>query len=68
MDGYEVARRIRREPWGRDLTLIAVTGWGQERDKRQATEAGFNAYLTKPVEPDVLENLLAQPHIQPAGL
>ncbi|HYD01219.1 MAG TPA: ATP-binding protein, partial [Phycisphaerales bacterium] len=68
MDGYEVARRIRREPWGRDLTLIAVTGWGQERDKRQAAEAGFNAHLTKPVEPDVLENLLTQPHIRPTGL
>jgi CheY-like chemotaxis protein len=49
------------------MTLIAVTGWGQQRDVRQATEAGFNAHLTKPVEPDVLDNMLAQPHIQPSG-
>jgi PAS domain S-box-containing protein len=60
MDGYEVARRLRRESWGRDLTLIAITGWGQGKDQRQAAAAGFNAHLTKPVQPDVLENLLAQ--------
>jgi len=60
MDGYEVARRLRRESWGRDLTLIAITGWGQDKDQRHAADAGFNAHLTKPVDPDILENLLAQ--------
>lgn len=60
MDGYEVARRLRRESWGSTLTLVAITGWGQDKDQRQAADAGFNAHLTKPVLPDVLENLLAQ--------
>jgi PAS domain S-box-containing protein len=60
MDGFEVARRLRREPWGGDMFLIAMTGWGQERDKRQTAEAGFDAHLTKPVEPEVLQHMIAQ--------
>jgi CheY-like chemotaxis protein len=56
--GYEVARRVRLETWGRDVILIAATGWGQEEDKAQATAAGFDYHLTKPVDPDRLENLL----------
>jgi len=51
LDGYELARRIRAEPWGTHLMLIAVTGWGQESDRRRALEAGFNEHLTKPVDP-----------------
>ncbi len=58
-DGYEVARRIRSAPWGRDITLVALTGWGQESDRRRAEEAGFNVHLTKPVDPEVLNGLLA---------
>ncbi|MEJ0085024.1 MAG: response regulator [Pseudomonadota bacterium] len=50
-DGYEVARRVRRRPSGRGLTLIAVTGWGRETDRTLAIEAGFNLHFTKPVEP-----------------
>jgi signal transduction histidine kinase/CheY-like chemotaxis protein len=59
MSGYEVARRIRTEPWGSRMQLIAVTGWGQEGDKRRAVAAGFDHHLTKPVDPLHLEHLLA---------
>ena len=61
LNGYEIARIIRRAPHGRDVTLIAVTGWGQDNDKAQATEAGFNHHFTKPVEPDAITALLAGP-------
>ncbi|MEJ0005386.1 MAG: response regulator [Steroidobacteraceae bacterium] len=59
-NGYEVARRIRDQPWGRSMVLVALTGWGQESDRRQSQEAGFDSHLTKPVDPDVLEELLAR--------
>ncbi|MFO0967819.1 MAG: PAS domain S-box protein [Gemmataceae bacterium] len=59
MNGYEVARRIRHEPWGGNVALIAMTGWGQDEDKRQSLEAGFDHHLTKPVETAALEKLLA---------
>ena len=58
MDGYEAARRI-RAALGDDIMLVALTGWGQEDDQRQAFEAGFDRHLTKPAEPDVLEDLIA---------
>ncbi|MES2306340.1 MAG: CheR family methyltransferase [Gemmatimonadota bacterium] len=61
MTGYELAKRVRREPWGSQLTLIAVTGWGQERDVRSAREAGFDHHLTKPVDPDRLRALFPPP-------
>jgi CheY-like chemotaxis protein len=60
LNGYEVAKSIRREAWGSNLTLIAVTGWGQEDDKRAAYAAGFDHHLTKPVDPEQLERLLAE--------
>jgi PAS domain S-box-containing protein len=47
--GYEVARRIRTEPWGENVTLIALTGWGQSEDRRRSLEAGFDHHLVKPV-------------------
>jgi PAS domain S-box-containing protein len=59
MNGYEAARHIRQQPWGKGLALVALTGWGQEEDKRRAFEAGFNHHLTKPVEAAALEKLLA---------
>jgi CheY-like chemotaxis protein len=59
MNGYEAARHIRAQPWGEKMVLVALTGWGQEEDKRRATEAGFDHHLTKPVEPAVLHKLLA---------
>jgi CheY-like chemotaxis protein len=59
MNGYEVARRIRDEPWGGNVALVALTGWGQDADKRQSLEAGFDHHLTKPVDLVALEKLLA---------
>jgi len=59
MNGYDAARRIRSEPWGREMMLIALTGWGQDEDKRRAREAGFDHHLTKPVDADELEKLVA---------
>jgi len=53
-DGCEVAARLRSEAWGRDLGLIAATGWGQERDRRRSIESGFDAHLIKPVDPQAL--------------
>lgn len=58
MDGFEVARRARREPHGRDVTLIALTGWGQEEDRRRSREAGFDHHLVKPVDLEALQELL----------
>jgi CheY-like chemotaxis protein len=50
LNGYEVARRLRAEEWGKHILLIAVTGWGQESDKQRASDAGFDFHLTKPVD------------------
>jgi CheY-like chemotaxis protein len=58
MSGYEVAQRIRAEPWGKRTLLIALTGWGQEEDKRKAFDAGFDHHLIKPIDPDALEALM----------
>ena len=49
LSGHDVARRLRQQPWGRDMTLIAATGWGQDADVRHSMEAGFDAHLTKPL-------------------
>jgi CheY-like chemotaxis protein len=59
MNGYEAARHIRQQSWGQRMVLIAVTGWGQPEDRRRCLEAGFSHHLTKPVDPIVLEKLLA---------
>ncbi|MGH8179853.1 MAG: response regulator, partial [Steroidobacteraceae bacterium] len=58
LNGYQLAQRIRATGWGRRAMLIAITGWGQEQDKRQALAAGFDRHLTKPIDPNVLEALL----------
>lgn len=58
LNGYEACRRIRSEPWGKDMILIALTGWGQDEDKRRTQEAGFNHHLVKPVDIAALINLL----------
>ena len=60
LSGYEVARRIRDRSHGKDVMLIAVTGWGQESDKARASEAGFDHHFTKPVEPAALSSLIGQ--------
>jgi CheY-like chemotaxis protein len=58
VSGYDVARAIRREAWGRSMRLIALTGWGQAEHRRRSLEAGFDDHLVKPVELDVLESVL----------
>jgi PAS domain S-box-containing protein len=58
VSGYDVARAIRREVWGRNMRLIALTGWGQAEHRRRSLEVGFDDHLVKPVELDLLENLL----------
>lgn len=65
LNGYEVARRIRAEPWGSAMSLFAATGWGQEKDKREARAAGFDVHLTKPVDAARLEELIAR-HVDDA--
>jgi signal transduction histidine kinase len=60
LDGYEVARRIRAQEWGKGMTLVALTGWGQDADRRRSREAGFDTHLVKPLDLDQLANLLAQ--------
>ncbi|WP_090370934.1 PAS domain S-box protein [Nitrosospira sp. Nl5] len=59
MDGYEVARRIREQPQFKDIKLVALTGWGQEEDRRLSRASGFDHHLTKPVDFKVLEDLIA---------
>jgi CheY-like chemotaxis protein len=59
MDGYEAARQI-RQALGPDVMLVALTGWGQDEDKRRSKEAGFDHHLTKPPDPEVLERLIAE--------
>lgn len=60
MDGFEVARRIRRQPWGRRATLVALTGWGKAEDRRKTKQAGFDHHLVKPADRSSLESILAQ--------
>lgn len=57
LTGYEVAERIRREAWGRRMLLVAVTGWGQAKDRTVALASGFDHHLTKPIDPDELTRL-----------
>jgi PAS domain S-box-containing protein len=59
LNGYEAARRIRQQPWGRGMVLIATTGWGQESDRRLSRESGFDHHLVKPLDPAALLDLLA---------
>ena len=54
LSGHDVARRLREAPWGQNLRLIAVTGWGNESDREKSLEAGFDAHLTKPIDPEML--------------
>lgn len=61
LNGYEVCRRIREQPWGRRVLLVALTGWGQEADRQRSSEAGFDTHVVKPVDPKVILQLLAQP-------
>ncbi len=60
MDGYEVARRLRQQTATETAFLVALTGYGQDEDRRQAEEAGFDAHLTKPADPTMLQKLLVE--------
>jgi CheY-like chemotaxis protein len=59
MNGYEVAHRIRHQPWGQGVVLVALTGWGQETDRQRSQAAGFDHHLVKPLDPSALLRLLA---------
>jgi len=60
MDGYEVARRVRRDPALTQVVLVALTGYGRDEDKREAMAAGFDHHLVKPVNPEALHGLVAR--------
>lgn len=60
LSGHDVARRLRGEPWGRDMILIAATGWGQEADIRHSMQAGFDAHLTKPLNVGRIRGLIEE--------
>lgn len=59
LNGYDVARQLRDQPWGRQMLLIAITGWGGADHRQQTTKAGFDHHLTKPVDPMALTRSLA---------
>jgi PAS domain S-box-containing protein len=59
LNGHEVCRHVREKSWGRDIVVIALTGWGQDEDRRKSEEAGFNGHLVKPVNYDELLELLS---------
>jgi CheY-like chemotaxis protein len=66
MSGLELCRRLRALPGGERPVLVAVTGWGQDEDRRRSQEAGFDFHLTKPVDPAGVEALLAR--IEPGAM
>jgi PAS domain S-box-containing protein len=69
LNGHDVARRIRAQPWGRGMVLVALTGWGQDVERRKSKEAGFDHHVVKPVDYAALLRLLEPPgvHEHPAG-
>jgi CheY-like chemotaxis protein len=58
VDGYATARQIRKRSWGKQAHLVALTGWGQEADRRKAFAAGFHDHLVKPAAPETLEAVI----------
>jgi CheY-like chemotaxis protein len=58
INGYEVARRLRALPCGREMVVVALTGYGQPGDREKTAQAGFDAHLVKPVDPAVIEGFL----------
>jgi CheY-like chemotaxis protein len=67
LNGYEVARKIREQPWGKKMALVALTGWGQEQDRCRSREAGFDHHLTKPIDLDSFKKLLTSLSIAKAA-
>jgi CheY-like chemotaxis protein len=72
LNGYDAARRIRREPWGHNMLMVATTGWGKEEDRRRSKEAGFDLHMVKPIDISAVQEILASPtrtqHVQSAPL
>lgn len=64
IDGLDVARNVRATPWGREICLVALTGWGQESDREHSREAGFDCHLTKPVEYEKLSAIIARLRVE----
>lgn len=60
IDGHEACRRIRSQPWGASMMLVALTGWGQEHYRQRSEQAGFDHHLVKPADPDALVELARQ--------
>jgi PAS domain S-box-containing protein len=58
LNGYEVCQRLRQEPWGKTMTIVALTGWGQDDDRRRSSQAGFGTHMVKPVDPPALMRLI----------
>jgi len=71
LNGYEAARAIRQQPEGNDVRIIAISGWGQEEDRRRSQEAGFDLHLVKPVLPAnlfaLLEGIKEESKLAPLG-
>jgi len=59
LNGYEACRLIREQPKGHGVVMIAVTGWGQDEDRRRSHEAGFDHHMVKPVDPQALMSMIA---------
>jgi len=62
LDGYELARRMRAQPWGQTMVLIALTGWGQDSDRRRSSDAGFDSHWVKPLDIELFSNYLDRLH------
>jgi CheY-like chemotaxis protein len=60
LNGLDACRRIREQPWGKNVLLVALTGWGQDIDRSKSKEAGFDAHMVKPVDYAALVKLLAE--------
>lgn len=59
LNGYETAKQIREQAWGKRIRLVALTGWGQDNDRRKSQDAGFDSHMVKPIDPAALKKLLA---------
>ena len=67
LDGYAAARGIRKEAWGRDIVLVALSGWGQREDMARSREAGFDLHLVKPVSADAIAKVLTSELAPPSA-
>jgi CheY-like chemotaxis protein len=65
LNGFDAARRIREQPWGKEVFLVAATGWDRDEDKQRSAEAGFDLHMVKPVRSEALTDLLAGFHKVP---